>query len=137
MNIRIVILLLVAIVSVEQLFAQNNKIILDDITDGAEQINTGQIICFGKEIQYAKGLAWTPANYAPVVSVNTKNTVKLKPGCYTSMKCGIINGEQSVIINRSLACGGNALPDDFVVINLHTLKPIVIDYIRGKNIGFD
>lgn len=120
-----------------QSYAQNSMIPLDDIADGSDQTIVGTMQCFGKDIQYAKGLRWTPPDYSPVVSINVKKNTRLKPGCYTRMKCGIVDGAESIIILRSLACGGTALPDDYVVINMNNLKITTVDYIKGKDLGFN
>lgn len=124
-------------VSSVQSHAQNSIISLDDIADGPDQIMVGTMQCFGKDIQYAKGLRWTPTDYSPVVTINGKKNIRLKPGCYTGMKCGLVDGAESIIIMRYLACGGTALPDDYVIINVKTLKMGTIDYIRGKSLGFN
>jgi hypothetical protein len=97
-----------------------------------EEITVQRLNCNGTSVQFARGVRWAPADYSPIVSINDSATVQLHPSCYTNMMCGHFNGKPAVVIVDAPACGGNAVGEDYIVIDLASRRKHVLSYTQAR-----
>ncbi len=97
-----------------------------------QETTVQRLNCNGTAVQFARGVRWTPANYSPIVSINDSATVELPPSCYTNMACGHFNGKPVVVIVDAPACGGNAVGEDYIVIDLASRRKHVLNYAQAR-----
>jgi hypothetical protein len=100
-----------------------------------EETTVQRLNCKGTAVQFARGVRWTPADYSPVLSINDKTTVSLPKSCYTQMMCVVYNSKPSVLIVDAPACGGNAVGEDYIVIELATRRKHVLNYAQARKAG--
>lgn len=91
-----------------------------------------RLSCSGISVQFARGVRWTPANFSPVVSINDRESIQLQPGCYPEMSCGQFQGNPVVLIVSAPACGGNAVPEEYLVLNLRNKQLKTLSYSQAK-----
>lgn len=92
--------------------------------------------CQGMDVQFAKGMRWTPADFSAEISVLGPRglVTTLGPSCHKEMSCVSLNGQPSVLIVVAPACGGNAVPEDYVVIQLRNMEKKVFSYTQAKKL---
>lgn len=97
-----------------------------------EEITVERLNCNGTAVQFARGVRWAPANYSPIVSINDSATVQLHPSCYTDMMCGQFRGKPVVVIIDAPACGGNAVGEEYIVIDLASRRKQVLNEAQAR-----
>lgn len=97
-----------------------------------QETTVQRLNCSGTAVQFARGVRWTPADYSPIVSINDSASVQLHPSCYTHMSCGNFNGKPAVVIVDAPACGGNAVGEDYIVIDLASRRKHVLNYAQAR-----
>lgn len=97
-----------------------------------EEITVERLNCNGTAVQFARGVRWAPANYSPIVSINDSATVQLHASCYTDMMCSQFRGKSVVVIIDAPACGGNAVGEDYIVIDLASRRKQVLNYTQAR-----
>lgn len=98
----------------------------------ARETTVERLSCSGISVQFARGVRWTPANFSPVVSINDRDSIQLEPGCYPEMSCGQYQGNPVVLIVSAPACGGNAVPEEYLVLNLRNKQLTTLNYSQAK-----
>lgn len=93
--------------------------------------------CEGMDVQFAKGVRWTPPDFSAEVAVlgPRGGSTLLGPSCHRTMTCISVEGQPAVMIVDDLACGGNAAPEEYVVIQLKSMKKKVYSYAQVKKMG--
>ncbi len=93
--------------------------------------------CQGIDVQFAKGVRWTPADFSAEVSVvgPRGGTTTLGPSCHRDMTCISADGQPAVLIVDAPACGGNAVPEEYIVIQLKSMKKKVYSYAQARKMG--
>lgn len=93
--------------------------------------------CQGIDVQFAKGVRWTPPDFSAEVSVigPRGGMTTLGPSCHRDMTCISADGQPAVLIVDAPACGGNAVPEDYIVIQLKSMKKKVYSYSQAKKMG--
>lgn len=94
--------------------------------------------CQGISVQFAKGVRWTPADFSAEVSVAGPGgrSTTLNPSCHRDMSCISADGQPAVLIVDAPACGGSAVPEEYIVIQLKTMKKKVYSYTQAKKMGW-
>ena len=92
--------------------------------------------CQGLDVQFAKGMRWTPPDFSAEVSVLGPRglVTTLGPSCHKEMSCVSLNGRPAVLIVVAPACGGNAVPEEYVVIQLRNMEKKVFSYDQAKKL---
>lgn len=98
-----------------------------------KNVTVERINCYGTNIQFARGVRWTPPDYSPVLSFNDKQSVTLPPSCYDNMSCVIYRGTPSLLVIDSPACGGTALPEQYLVFDLMHMGTTTLSYQQAKS----
>lgn len=108
-----------------------------------ENTTLEQLTCHGKTVQFARGLRWTPPDHGVQLSAwpagrpasGDGSIVELPGGCYTDMSCVVHEGRPSLLLVLAPACGGNAVPEEYLVFNLANLRHKVLDYRQARAAG--
>lgn len=79
-------------------------------------------------VRFSRGMPWTPADHSVVLGLGEGRSVTLPPSCYSDMTCVIYKDRPAVMLTRLPACGGNAVPEDYVVVDLGTGRRAVLTY---------
>jgi hypothetical protein len=66
------------------------------------------------------------------ISINDADEVRLPASCYGEMYCARYKGASSVVIVEAPACGGNAVPEEYIVIDLISKAKIKLNYAQLK-----
>lgn len=74
--------------------------------------------CPAGNVQFARGVRWAPGNNKVSLTINDSDQVILPASCYAEMFCARYKGASSVVIVDAPACGGNAVGEDYIVIDL-------------------
>ena len=119
------------IISMFQTAASSSEVKLDQFGLFEEQTTVGTMMCAGQQVQFSKGLRWTPPNYTAVLSIGTRS-LKLGISCYFSMSCVPYQGRNKVMVVDSSACGGNALPERYILIDIQTLQRNTLSYSEAR-----
>ena len=77
-----------------------------------------RISCPAGNVQFARGVRWAPANHGVSLSINDADEVLLPASCYAEMYCARYRNASSVVVVDSPACGGNAVAEEYIVIDL-------------------
>ena len=94
---------------------------LEERTSQALQCPTGVV-------RFSRGLPWTPADHSVVLGLGEGRSVTLPPNCYADMTCVTYKDRPAVMLTRLPACGGNAVPEDYVVVDLASGRRAVLSY---------
>ena len=101
-----------------------------------EEITVEHIDCEGVNVQFARGIRSAPEGYEPVISVGGHDTlIQLPKSCYTNMICKYYKGKPAVVIVDAPACGGNAIGEQYIVIDLISLHEDVLQYFDAKKLN--
>ena len=101
-----------------------------------EEITVKHINCEGVNVEFARGIRSAPEGYEPVISVGGHDTlIKLPKSCYTNMICKYYKGKPAVVIIDAPACGGNAVGEEYIVIDLNNLHKDVLGYLEAKKLN--
>jgi hypothetical protein len=79
-------------------------------------------------VRFSRGLPWTPPDHSVVLGLGEGRSVTLPPNCYSDMTCVTYKDRPAVMLTRLPACGGNAIPEDYVVVDLATGRRTVLTY---------
>lgn len=79
-------------------------------------------------VRFSRGLPWTPADHSVVLGLGEGRSVTLPPSCYADMTCVTYNDRPAVRLTRLPACGGNAVREDYVVVDLASGRRAVLSY---------
>jgi len=92
-----------------------------------KEITVQRLNCPAGTVQFARGVRWAPENFKVLLTINDSDNVVLPPSCYVQMSCVRYKGASSVMIEDSPACGGNAVPNEYLVIDLISLEKVTLD----------
>jgi hypothetical protein len=90
--------------------------------------------CPAGTVQFARGVRWAPANNKVSLTINDRDELILPESCYAEMFCGNYRGASSVFIVDTPACGGNALPEQYLVIDLISKAKTKLTYAQYMSI---
>ena len=110
-------------------FAQN-RATLNSLSDKDPMVK--RISCPAGHVQFARGVRWAPANNGVSISINDSDEVLLPASCYAEMYCARYKGASSVVIVDAPACGGNAVAEEFIVIDLISKRKVTLNYAQMK-----
>lgn len=79
-------------------------------------------------VRFSRGLPWTPPDHSVVLGLGEGRSVTLPPSCYADMSCVTYKDRPAVMLTRLPACGGNAVPEDYIVVDLATGRRAVLTY---------
>ena len=96
-------------------------------------VTVERINCYGTNVQFARGVRWTPPDYSPILSFNDKSSLTLPSSCYEKMSCVIYRGNPSLLVTDSPACGGNAMPERYIVFDLAQMGATTLSYQQAKS----
>ncbi len=91
-----------------------------------------RINCPAGTVQFARGVRFAPPNNGVSISINDKDEVRLAASCYAEMFCARYKGDSSVVIVDAPACGGGAVAEEYIVIDLISKKKIVLNHAQFK-----
>jgi hypothetical protein len=91
-----------------------------------------RINCPAGNVQFARGVRWAPANNGVSLSINDSDQVLLPAAYYGEMYCARYKGASSVVIVDSPACGGNAVAEEYIVIDLISKRKVKLNYAQLK-----
>jgi hypothetical protein len=97
-----------------------------------KELMVKRISCPAGSVQFARGVRWAPANNRVSVLINDADEVQLPASCYSEMYCARYKGASSVVIVDAPACGGNAVDEEFIVIDLISKKKVTLNYAKLK-----
>lgn len=97
-----------------------------------KELMVKRISCPAGNVQFARGVRWAPANNRVSVLINDTDEVQLPASCYSEMYCARYKGASSVVIVDAPACGGNAVDEEFIVIDLISKKKVTLNYGQLK-----
>ena len=110
-------------------FAQN-KATLNSFS--ASDLMVKRISCPAGHVQFARGVRWAPANNGVSITINDSDEVLLPASCYAEMYCARYKGASSVVIVDAPACGGNAVAEEYIVIDLISKRKVTLNYPQMK-----
>ena len=67
----------------------------------------------------------------PQINISGTN-IPLPESCYTSMSCVSYRENPAVLVVNAPACGGNGVPEDFLVFDLETKGQVKLSYQAAK-----
>ncbi len=91
-----------------------------------------RINCPAGTVQFARGVRFAPANNGVSILINDKDEVRLAASCYAEMFCARHKGASSVVIVDAPACGGAAVAEEYIVIDLISRKKTVLNHSQFK-----
>ena len=100
-----------------------------------EETTLERLRCGNTTVQFARGLRWTAPDYSPQISINDRTTFELPPSCYLSMACASYRGKPAVVIVDAPACGGNAVEESHIVIELPGGKRHTLSAAQARKAG--
>jgi hypothetical protein len=119
--------------ALSKIFHGSSEVSLDDLS--SEKYGNDQVVatmkCEGVDIQFAKGMRWTPPDFSPILDIGGKS-IKLSAGCYATMSCVTYKQRPSVLVVSAPACGGNAVAEEYLVYDLKSKKRKVLNYNQAK-----
>ena len=107
-----------------------NKATLNALSD--KDLMVKRISCPAGNVQFARGVRWAPANNGVSLLINDADEVQLPASCYGEMYCARYKGASSVVIVDAPACGGNAVAEEYIVIDLISKQKITLNYAQMK-----
>jgi len=107
-----------------------NKATLNAFSD--KDLMVKRISCPAGNVQFARGVRWAPANNGVSLLINDSDEVQLPASCYGEMYCARYKGASSVVIVDAPACGGNAVAEEYIVIDLISKQKITLNYAQMK-----
>jgi len=107
-----------------------NKATLNAFSD--KDLMVKRISCPAGNVQFARGVRWAPANNGVSLLINDADEVQLPASCYGEMYCARYKGASSVVIVDAPACGGNAVAEEYIVIDLISKQKITLNYAQMK-----
>jgi hypothetical protein len=107
-----------------------NKATLNAFSD--KDLMVKRISCPAGNVQFARGVRWAPANNGVSLLINDTDEVQLPASCYGEMYCARYKGASSVVIVDAPACGGNAVAEEYIVIDLISKQKITLNYAQMK-----
>jgi len=107
-----------------------NKVTLNAFSD--KDLMVKRISCPAGNVQFARGVRWAPANNGVSLLINDTDEVQLPASCYGEMYCARYKGASSVVIVDAPACGGNAVAEEYIVIDLISKQKITLNYAQMK-----
>lgn len=110
-------------------FAQN-RATLNSFSD--RDLMVKRISCPAGNVQFARGVRWAPANNGVSITINDSDEVLLPASCYGEMYCARYKGASSVVIVDAPACGGNAVAEEYIVIDLISKRKVNLNYAQMK-----
>ena len=99
---------------------------LDALGSLGEDLYTKNINCSGNIVSFTR-----KKNQPPLLLINGKK-VSINSSCYSSMDCTNFRGNESLLLVESPACGGNAVPESYLVYHLSTLGKTTLNYSSAK-----
>ncbi len=122
----------VALLLIANSSSANSVRIAQDMISDKESTVTG-LSCDGVDVQFARGVRWTPEDYSPVISIGGhSSTIVIPPSCYPEMSCQYYKGKPAVVIVDAPACGGNAVSEEYIVIDINSLHKTKLNFEQAR-----
>jgi hypothetical protein len=99
---------------------------LDPLGSLGEDVYSKTLNCAGSTISFTR-----KKNQLPLFLINGKK-VEINSSCYSSIECTNYKGKDAVLLVETPACGGNAVPESYVVFSLDSLTKSVLTYKAAK-----
>lgn len=99
---------------------------LDPLGSMGEDVYSKNLNCAGSAISFTR-----KKNQPPLFLINGKK-LEISSSCYASMECTNYKGKDAVLLVETPACGGNAVPESYVVYTLDSLNKSVLTYKAAK-----
>ena len=93
------------------------------------------ISCKEGKARFARGVRGTPSDFSPIVTLNKNKQIRLYPSCYTDISCVYYKNKPSVMLIDAPACGGNAVPEEYIVFDLNTGKKHILNYHQASKLN--
>ena len=91
------------------------------------------INCYGVDVQFARGVRWAPVDLSVELTVGgIDSPLRLEKGCYANMSCAYYKARPSVVVVAAPACGGNAVNEEYIVIDLKSGKKTLLNYQEAE-----
>jgi hypothetical protein len=126
---RFILAALFSMALAQSAFAQN-RATLNSFSDKALMVK--RISCPAGNVQFARGVRWAPANNGVSITINDSDEVLLPASCYAEMYCARYKGASSVVIVDAPACGGNAVAEEYIVIDLISKRKVTLNHPQMK-----
>ena len=92
---------------------------------GQEPVNQS-MSCSGQAVSFVRGRDLKPR--FTIAGIN----IPLQNSCYSSMDCVTYRDKPAVLVVDTPACGGNAVPETYLVFDLQTKKQTQLTYQAAK-----
>jgi hypothetical protein len=102
------------------------EVILDAFGSVGEDLYIKNMNCQNTSISFER-----KKDLTPLLQIGDYKN-KLQTSCYSSMMCVTFNGQSSVLIIDSPACGGNGVPENYIVFNLKSNSKTSLTYNQAK-----
>ena len=101
---------------------------LDAYGSLGEDLYSKNMNCQGVAINFER-----KKDMLPILLMGDKQT-ELSASCYESMSCVNFNGQSSVLIINTPACGGNGVPENYIVYNIKNNSKTSLTYNHAKKL---
>lgn len=118
---KIIFIILIQIITIA-----HAEVILDAVGSVGEDIYSKNMNCQNTSINFERKKDLT----ALFQIGDYKN--KLPQSCYSSMMCITYNSQPSVLIIDSPACGGNGVPENYIIFNIKSNSKTTLSYTQAK-----
>jgi len=102
-------------------------------TFSSNELMVKRLNCPAGSVQFARGVRWAPADNKVSLTINDRDEIILPAGCYGEMLCGNYKGASSVVLVHAPACGGNAVGEEYIVIDLISKQRRTLNYSQFKS----
>lgn len=96
------------------------------------ELTVKRLNCPAGSVQFARGVRWAPVNDAVSLTINDRDELLLPAACYAEMYCARYKGASSVVIVAAPACGGSAVSEEYIVVDLISKQKKTLDYRELK-----
>jgi hypothetical protein len=107
-------------------FAQATEVTLDEYGSAGERPVNKVMDCQGQKISFIRS-----TNPPPKLNIGGTN-VSLTGSCYSSMSCIVYKNNPAVLVVDQPACGGNGMPESYLLFDIVTKKQTRLSYQAAK-----
>jgi len=102
------------------------EITIDEYGSLGERPVNQSISCYGQKVSFVRG-----RDLKPRFNISGTN-IPLQQSCYSSMTCVSYRGKPAILVVEAPACGGNAVPENYLVFDLQTKSQTQLTYQAAK-----
>jgi hypothetical protein len=103
-----------------------SEITIDELGSYGERPVHKSMSCYGQKVSFVRG-----RDLKPRFNISGTN-IPLQQSCYSSMSCVSYRGNPAILVVEAPACGGNAVPEDYLVFDLQTKSQTQLTYQAAK-----